>query len=163
MVGAVSICITNGHPIVSFLSEKILVTVWVPICGCHVSSLYGLQWDKIPKRINCLILLSKWHHILAVPRFLLNLKMFVCQGFYFGTLCLCTSLRRWLYKECKHALDLSQSWVALVHVVTTEALHLQLHHESTWSWFQWCLVPIPIALGDWVQPLLAKPVVREAS
>ncbi len=75
-----------------FLSEKMLVTVWVPICGCHVSSLYGAPWDKNPKRINCLRLLLLWHHVLALHRFLLNLKMFACPKILFWLFCVCALL-----------------------------------------------------------------------
>ena len=59
-------------------------------------------------------------------------KIYMAKDSILTVLCLCTSLFRVLYKECKHTCDSTQTWVALNSCQSTRVLHYEFfpseHH-----------------------------------
>ena len=76
-----------------------------------------------------------------------SMKIYKAKDSILTVLCLCTSLFRVLYKECKHTLDLTWMWVALDLCQSTTVLHHgsfpDEHHLTNPSY----------GLDDLVQPL----------
>ncbi len=74
-------------------------------------------------------------------------KMYMAKDSILTALCLCTSLFRFLYKECKNTCALTQMWVALNSCQSTIVLHYWLfpdeHHLTNHSY----------GFDDLVQPL----------
>ena len=71
-------------------------------------------------------------------------KMYMAKDSILTVLCLCTSLFRVLYKECKHTHDSTRTWVALNSCQSTIVLHYgffpdEHHSHQPWLW-SWYLV-----------------------
>ena len=119
LVSATSSCTTTGHPVVlsSEKGQNYEGDVWVPHYGCHICSHWNLLKVKPIRSSDENQMLDTNLSLRPLSSFTQtsfeSKKIYMAKDSILTALCLCKSLFRVLYKECKHTHNSTSMWIAL--------------------------------------------------
>ena len=139
-------CTTNGHPVVLSSQKGLNFKGYVvaPLYGCHVCSPWnvseGISYQKfLLRETNARFIFIVRPFSSFTQTCPESKNIYKAKDSILTVLCLCTSLFRVLYEECKHTRDSTRTWVALNSCQSTIVLHYgffpdENHSHQPWLW-----------------------------